>query len=336
MGHELNELEENVFSFADARSDAWHRLGTQVGHTMTATEALDAAHLANWNVRKVELKAQDDLTTGLLDVDNRWATIYTNPLTGQSQYLGTVGSHYDPIQNEKNADLLNAITTESGAHFETAGSLRGGRQTFITMKMPETMMVGGADAVDMYLVALNSHDGNGAFKFLITPVRVVCANTQAAALGAAKASFSIRHVRGATGHIQEAREALGLTFKYVEAFEAEAEKMLAKPLRDAAFFKATARLFNGDIAATARQKKTALAHVNGVRQVWEDSPTMEGIKGTRWGGYQAITEYADHFMSVRNTGKSDATSRAFRSVTSKEMSSLKEASFATFSKTVLA
>ena len=35
------------------------------------------------------------------------------------------------------------------------------------------------------------------------------------------ASFSIRHSSGPNGHVAEAREALGLTFKFVEAFQAE-------------------------------------------------------------------------------------------------------------------
>ena len=51
MAHEL-DITNDVASFANSRADAWHRLGQSVGHTMTAREALAAAHLANWNERK--------------------------------------------------------------------------------------------------------------------------------------------------------------------------------------------------------------------------------------------------------------------------------------------
>jgi hypothetical protein len=54
MAHEL-DITNGVASFANSRADAWHRLGQSVGHTMTAREALAAAHLANWNVRKMPL-----------------------------------------------------------------------------------------------------------------------------------------------------------------------------------------------------------------------------------------------------------------------------------------
>ena len=45
MAHELDQIAGHV-SYADSRRDAWHQLGQQVGHAMTAREALRAAHLA--------------------------------------------------------------------------------------------------------------------------------------------------------------------------------------------------------------------------------------------------------------------------------------------------
>ena len=64
----------------------------------------------------------------------------------------------------------------------------------------------------------------------MTPVRIVCANTQSAAIGSAKASFAIRHTGGARASIQEARDALKLSWRYVQAFEAEAAKLYAAPM----------------------------------------------------------------------------------------------------------
>src|SRR6185312_9453740 len=51
-----------------------------------------------------------------------------------------------------------------------------------SMKIPQTMTIGGRDLVDLYLVAMNSHDGTSAFRLLVSPVRVVCANTLADAV----------------------------------------------------------------------------------------------------------------------------------------------------------
>ena len=59
MAHEL-DITDGQVSFANSRSDAWHRLGQSVGHTMTAREALEAAHLAGWNVRKMPLQVPQE------------------------------------------------------------------------------------------------------------------------------------------------------------------------------------------------------------------------------------------------------------------------------------
>ena len=146
-----------------------------------------------------------------------YATVRTNPIHGGIDVLGVVGSKYEPVQNEASCELLDALTDESGAHFETAGALRGGRETFITMKLPNTMVFDGRDGskdrTEFYLAALNSHDGSSAWRVLLTPVRIVCANTQSAAIGSAKASFSIRHTGGAKASIAEARAALKLSWR---------------------------------------------------------------------------------------------------------------------------
>ena len=89
------------------------------------------------------------------------------------------------------------MTDESGAFLDTAGSMRGGADVFVTMRLPKTMLVGGVDELDVNIAILNNHTGDRAITGLITPTRIVCANTQRAALANATASFKIRHTDGA-------------------------------------------------------------------------------------------------------------------------------------------
>jgi hypothetical protein len=170
MAHEL-DITDGQVSFANSRSDHWHRLGQSVGHTMTAREALQAAHLASWNVRKMALQVPQEPViddTGVttpppLAVPDFYATVRTNPINGRLDVLGVVGTKYEPVQNEASCQLLDALVDQSGAHFETAGALRGGRETFVTMKLPRSIVFtgkdGSRDTTSFYLVALNSHDG---------------------------------------------------------------------------------------------------------------------------------------------------------------------------------
>ena len=329
MAHEL-DITDNEVSFANSRSDAWHRLGQSVGHVMTAREALDAAHLAGWNVRKMPLQVPQEpiiddhgvTTPAPLAVPDFYATVRTNPISGRIDVLGVVGSKYEPVQNEASCDLLDALVDASGgAHFETAGALRGGRETFVTMKLPNSMVFDGIDGsqdrTEFYLAALNSHDGSSAFRFLVTPVRIVCANTQSAAIGSAKASFAIRHTGGARTSIQEARNALKLSWRYIEAFEAEAANLYAQPMDTEQVRHFANTLLEVETAgsdATARHRRE---RASGIVKLWNSSPTIAPIAGTRWAAYNAVTEYLDHVVPIRGarTASDASAARAMRSIT---------------------
>ncbi|AWN03711.1 hypothetical protein PBI_JACE_91 [Gordonia phage Jace] len=337
MAHEL-DITDGITSFADSRKDAWHQLGQQVGHVMTAEEALKESHLAGWNVRKIPLLAQvpAEITEngvtegGMLDVPNHFATVRTNPINGGTDYLGVVGNTYTPFQNEASCDLLNALADESGAHFETAGALKGGRETFVTMKLPDSLELqghNGNDTIDWYIAALNSHDGTSSFRFLVTPIRIVCANTQSAALRSAKASFKIRHTINATNVIREAREALGLTFKYMEEFESAAAAMIAEQMDRDRMQKFADQLTRVEDAASQRGRNQRQQQSNDIVKLFTMSETNENARETTWGAFNAVTEYVDHYMPVAKGSTNPAADRALRTLTSATATDLKLRAF---------
>ena len=313
MAHQI-ETHENQAAAIFARQDAWHRLGTTVADSFTAEDAMTIGHLGGWNVRKTPLATTDITDDGVttIEVPDRFATVRTNPFTGASEALGVVGNHYTPIQNEDHAEFLNALVDESGAHFETAGSLRGGREVFVTMKMPDHIMIGDCDPVDQYIAAVNSHDGTSSFRIMVTPVRVVCANTLAVALRSNKGVLSIRHTRNATQAIGEARRALDLSFAYLEDFQAEAERMIQTSLTKAQFSKIITAEFGAEADASKAVQTRRGNVVEQMMTLFAEAGTQKGVRNTRWAGYNAITEYADHFQPVFAKGGNEAEMRAQR------------------------
>ena len=311
MAHELDIIGGQA-SFVTARQSAWHRLGTVLPENFTAEQSLAVANLGGWNVRKTALQTVVD--GEVIDVPDRRAVIRTNPVTGRPESLGVVGAGFEHVQNEEQVAFLDALTDDTGAHLETAGSLRGGRQVFFTCKLPEALMVGGVDRVDLYLAVLNGHDGSMAFRALLSPIRIVCANTQAAALGRAAQAWSTRHTKNAARAVDEARRTLQLAWAYSTEFEAEAERMIQTELLDGEFEKIIGRVFGQpaekDSAVTARHK---VERLDVIRGLYHDAATQGAIRGTRWAGYQAVTEFIDWQTPVKGAGSHDAR-RSLRAV----------------------
>jgi phage/plasmid-like protein (TIGR03299 family) len=339
MPHELETVGGQTF-FADSREDAWHQLGQKVGRNMDAAEVMEFSHLGGWDVRKVPLAipfepiiGPDGVTTPPpLQVPDKFATIRTNPINGATEYLGVVGTKYEPVQNEASTTLLDTIVDESGAHFETAGSLRGGRQTFVTMKLPNVMEIVGAngtvDRTEWYLAALNSHDGTSSWRVLLTPVRIVCANTQAWAESQARSSFSIRHSGDTTANIAEARRILGITWKSIGVIDEEFRRMSEIPVAHEEAVSFANKLVKLDVIddPTSTKARNRANVAGAIVNLFENSPTIQPIAGTRFALYNAVTEYVDHFAPVRRGD--EATVRALRTIRDAESTtSLKALAF---------
>jgi phage/plasmid-like protein (TIGR03299 family) len=333
------DITDGVASFASAREHAWHRLGTVLPDAMTAEQALAAAHLAGWNVRKKPLYvegdpvlAEDGVTLGgPVEVPGKFATVRTNPINQKEDVLGVVGEQYTIIQNEENADILNAIVDESGAHFETGAALFGGRQTFLSMKLPRAIELRGAAGVDvteLYLIARNSHDGSSAFQLMVSPVRPVCMNTLAAAIREAKSQFAIRHTTNARQNIQLAREALGMTWKYVDVFEKELQKMIHREVsRSDATITLRKVLKFDEKALTERSEKNQNARIGEILKLWTSSDTLNGFHGSSYGLYQAVAEWADHYSPTWAGQGQAEMQRAERIAKGGEMQRIKTETF---------
>ena len=295
MAHEL----ESEKSFASFREPAWHGLGTVFNEEVSTQEMLSLANLQNWNVRLEDVIIPDNLSS---DKSYQYV-VRNNPFTtGQVDVLGVVGERYVPLQNEELFTFGDAIL-DGGGRWETAGSLRGGRVVFGSLALERETVLdpnGVADVVKTYLLVNTSHDGSVAIQASVTPVRVVCANTLAVALGSTrkkngiKQSFKIRHTQSAEGKVQQAREALAVANAYMDEFSLMAQQMIATEI--------TAQQFNDIVLAAYPKpdetKKGALKKWENKIDTINDIYTGEFngmIAGSAWGAWNALTERIDWY-----------------------------------------
>ena len=97
--------------------------------------------------------------------------------------------------------------------------------------LPHEYIITG-ERISPYLVFSNTHDGSGAIKVAITPIRVVCQNTLNLALSTAKRSWSMIHTGDIKGKIQEARSTLFMAEKYMDSLGKEFDILRTKKLTD--------------------------------------------------------------------------------------------------------
>ncbi|MGV9979011.1 DUF932 domain-containing protein [Micromonospora wenchangensis] len=313
MPHELETFADGTTAFASARVSAWHQLGTVTQDTMKAEEIMAAARLGDWGVRTIRTVGID-LIDGVevqVPADDKRMTVRRNPATGATEYLGIVGTDYTVVQNEQCAEMLDRLVDQvGGAHFETAGSLRGGKSVFVTMKLPDAMHIAGVDRLDLYLIGTTSHDGTAALRVDASPIRVVCANTQRAAFQHTVGHYTFRHTSNVTSQISQAREAIGLMWTYMDTFEKAAERMLQAELTMREFEQIVGQVWPVKDNASEQTRKNAKQRLGTLKYLIREADTQKAITGSRWAGYQAITEYLDHYQPAKND-----TARANRVVT---------------------
>ena len=301
MSHTIAQCADGTSAFFSNREPAWHKLGVVTDGAKTASEALKIAQLDSV-VKVSENPISTTIDGQSIKLDGRYLTYREHPKTGLTA-LGVVGNRYTPIQNSEAFEFLNYLADESGAVFETAGSLDDGRRVFMTMRFPESMkLASGDDVVDNYIMATNSHDGTLAFTLAVTPVRVVCQNTVRLALKQAVSSIKLRHTASATAKVQQARETLGIVWKYQEEFQSEVNRLVSQPFSNSDFKQFVEKLVptpNDD--TSLRVKNYAEQTRDSLMALWM-APTQQNVAGTKWAAYNAVAEYEDWAKPVRGEG----------------------------------
>ena len=203
----------NVETMFYTREKPWHGLGTMVAEAPNSKDALRLAGL-NWKVLQEPVYTEnEELIQGYK----------ANVRDTDRKVLGVVTDRYKVIQNEEAFAFTDTLLGE-GVRYETAGSLQEGRRVWMLARLPREFIIGG-ERISPYMVFSNTHDGSGAVKTALTPIRVVCNNTLNLALRTAKRSWSMIHTGDISGKIEEAKNTLLLADEYMTALGQEFENL---------------------------------------------------------------------------------------------------------------
>ena len=286
MSHEVESL-MYVSNEENGRFVPWHGLGTPVQSALTSAEALKVAGL-DWKV-----EARPVFTDKGIKIPGYVA----NTRDSDNSVLGIVSDKYRIVQNVDAFAFTDSLIGDD-CRYETAGSLRNGKSTFMLARLPQKKILG--DDFDNYICFTNTHDGTGAVKVCSTNVRVVCNNTLNLALNTAKRSWTCKHMGRIEDKLQEAQRALQLAEEYTEQLSIYAERAANITIDEAKTYEVLKQLFPISDDASDRMKKNNQDAINDFRNCLV-AVDLSPFYGTLWGLVNAASDFAYHRTPTRMT-----------------------------------
>lgn len=291
-------------SLAAARP-AWHGLGYDNGGEPIADidTAIEMGGL-DFNISQRPVHYFDD-HGNLLEMPGKFVNARDDTWAG----LGVVGDIYKSVQPRESFGWLQSLVGHGDLLIQSAGVLRGGAKTFITVSLPDTVTIDpegvSIDAVP-YLALLDDHAGERKLWAMLTPWIVVCGNTHNFALRDAMTRWGIRHSTNIHGQLEVARETLGLTVKGYEAFTAEEEALLHTGMTTAQFDKFLAELYERTDEDSSKNARTREAkRDDSLHELWALETGRLG--SNRFAAEMALTGYWDNVIRSAAEGKAAVT-----------------------------
>lgn len=279
----------NVETMFSVREKPWHGIGTVVQDAPCSREAVQLAGL-DW------LVSQKDVFT---DTGVQIPGYKANIRSTDQSVLGVVSDRYQIVQNEDAFAFTDGLLGE-GVTYETAGSLQGGRRTFILARLPERFIIAG-DEIMPYFVIMNSHDGSCSIKAAMTPVRVVCQNTLNLALKTAKRTWTARHTSNIMDRIDDARTTLQFAEKYMAELGKGVDSLVHKKLTDRKVMEFLSEFFPVTEDMSAAQKKNNLILLNDMKARYFDAPDLQDTGRNGYRFINAVADFATHADPIRRT-----------------------------------
>lgn len=279
----------NVETMFYVRETPWHGLGTRVMEAPTSKEALIAAGL-DWKV------LQEPIYTGTEETIEGYRA---NVRETDRRVLGVVSERYKVIQNEEAFAFTDALLGE-GVRYETAGSLQGGRKVWMLAHMPHEYIISG-ERISPYLLFSNTHDGSGAVKVALTPIRVVCNNTLNLALNTAKRCWTTIHTGDIKNKMQEAKNTLLLAETYMDSLGKEFENLRMKKLSDKQVMEYIEILLPMEDGSTPQQIRNMKRLQEDMKSRYFEAPDLKGVGKNAYRFINAVSDFATHAEPLRKT-----------------------------------
>lgn len=316
MAHELALKADGKHAMAFVGQTPWHGLGQALTIGAPIETWINEAGF-NWSAQVAPVTYTDSQGRARNFEDKK---ILFRDDNGAP--LSVVGDGYQIVQPREVIEFFRDLTEREDWHLHTAGVLRDGRRLWAMASRGEAADIVRGDRVTENLLLATSLDGSLATVAGLTAVRVVCANTlklslrdgltskngTKAARVSHRSAFDPQAIKRAIGvagetfaaHVDAARTLAERQCSLEEARDV-LRTIFGQPIvksRETAPTIADAR-FQSMMAKIAApmvdvREQKSVARVLELFAGEGRGADLAGVKGTRWGLLNAITEHVDH------------------------------------------
>lgn len=305
----LEWLNENtLIGFTDKRGHAWHYREGSNNHFPGAIPMEDVKRrLFNWSAQERPLFVGEQSMTG-----DDMPGVVTVPdfkaitRSDNGDVLGIFKDGYQPHQyNEWLIGNVAAILDDDLA-IGSAGLLRGGRQAWVSVEVPDTIVTPEGVQFRPNLLAVASFDGTLATTYKRTITNTVCDNTMRAALREQGQEFKVKSTRHSMGRLADARQALEIVHTIADDFAAEVEALCAKDFTDQQFAKLAEQLTPYDPNAKSTRGRTMAENKRDkLHELWSSDERVVQWNGTAYGAWQAVNTYQTHESAFKGGNRAE-------------------------------
>jgi phage/plasmid-like protein (TIGR03299 family) len=296
---------------ARLNTSSWTRGGTAV-EAGSAAEAASQAGL-NWEVTPVPIQAYRNRNVNPYEVVTDYYSVPRKQgilRLDTEQIIGVVGEKYKVVQNMEVFNALDALVDSGEARYSAAGEYNDGANIWMVMELPNGVNVAN-DPHAAFLLVQSSHDGSGAVRIRPIIERIFCANQINRLITKNKSNdytYTMKHTTNATLSVQDIRAITQLTYQSIAEYEHTADVLLnrgANHMRAREIFRkvwalpSTVESKPYDLLTQGERRQQTLAYAarDKAWEIYQNSETQANIRGTDFGIWQAVVEYADHHAS---------------------------------------
>ncbi len=306
-------------------TDVLGSVGTKARQGETSGALLRRAGAA-FDVEKLPLS--EVLGQGFGALDNQYVVVRKDT----NQVIGQVGDNYTPMSNGEFFTLGDDLRQATKARISDFTMLDGGARSIMRFAWPEedNIVIGDrklGDVVAREGILSTSHDGRYAGKLYIMVKRLICLNGMTVIDGDRSVGFPMRHSFCGEAQFEQIRKMVPKIDAHFDRFQERANILAGEKVGLERAEKVIAKIMDPSTRAgenkdgTDNRAADRIATVTRLFDGGQPGSSLESVKGTAWGLYQAFTHYYNHERSNRGENQRELRYKAMlpESPVAKEM-----------------